>query len=634
MKITTLYGKVESLPKYKRRLILVLLDTILLLLAVILSINISYPNELFANLRTFNWILVFSTLIGIPIFIFTGQYKGITKYMNSSFVYLLFFRKIFLSISIICLGSILQKEMPINTFWIVNLFFNLIFIGLLRFLVRDFLLSLQKSAKKNIKNVVIYGAGSAGAQLAASLNLDKSHNVIYFLDDDKNLIGRNLYGIPIKSLKYLRNNKDSIDQILLAIPSLDRKRKFEIFNLFKGLKIPLLEIPSIDELTTGKATINQLRSINITEILGRDKVPSDPKLMGPSIKGKVICVTGAGGSIGSELSRKILNFNPECLLLLENSETNLYNIHKEISNIYPTISVKPILGDTKNYLFLKKLFSDNQVNVVFHAAAYKHVPLVEINPISGILNNVFSTKSICEAAEFAKVENVILISTDKAVRPTNIMGASKRLSELIVKVYSRRSKLSPKTKGGEPTKYSMVRFGNVLESSGSVVPLFKEQIKNGGPVTLTHPEIIRYFMTIDEAAELVIQSSVLAQGGDIFLLDMGTPIKIKELAKQMIELSGLTIKDDNNQEGDIEIIYTGLRNGEKLYEELLVDGTSRETSHPRIFRADESFEINEKELWGKLNLLEENIKNNKQKVVLEILKSLVPEWTYSSQTNI
>jgi FlaA1/EpsC-like NDP-sugar epimerase len=381
----------------------------------------------------------------------------------------------------------------------------------------------------------------------------------------------------------------------------------------------LLQVPSVDDITSGRARIDALRPIAIEELLGRDVVPPNPDLLGPGIAGACVCVTGAGGSIGSELCRQILRLRPHRLVLLERSEPSLYAIHQELQGVFPAgVDLEPVLGSAADAALVERLLRQHGVTVVFHAAAYKHVPLVEANPLAGLANNVLSTRVVCHAATAAGVNEVVLISTDKAVRPTNVMGASKRLSELVVQAHAQEGK--------GPTRFAMVRFGNVLGSSGSVVPLFRSQIAEGGPITLTHPEIIRFFMTIPEAAQLVLQAAVQAEGGDVFLLDMGEPVRIKDLAEQMVRLSGLSLRDVHNPKGDIEIVCTGLRPGEKLYEELLIDADSQPTSHPLIYRAQEQALAPEL-LWPQIDALEAAIQRQDVAAALEVLAALVPEWT-------
>ena len=435
-----------------------------------------------------------------------------------------------------------------------------------------------RSTKQQLR-VAIYGAGEAGAQLAASLRLAGNHRIVTFLDDNPAYWGRSINGVAIQPPQVLTEMERS--------PLIRCSWRFLLCPAANGVASStspeswyhcVLQVPSVDDLTSGRARIDALRPIAIEDLLGRDEVPADPQLLGPGIRDAVVCVTGAGGSIGSELCRQILALSPARLILLERSEPALYAIEQELRSLVPDgVVLQPVLGSATDPQLLQRLFADQAVELVFHAAAYKHVPLVEANPLAGLANNVGSTDQVCRAAVANGVGQVVLISTDKAVRPTNVMGASKRLAELVVQAHAAEA---------TSTRFSMVRFGNVLGSSGSVVPLFRRQIAAGGPITLTHPEIIRYFMTIPEAATLVLQSSVLAQGGDVFLLDMGEPVRIKALAEQMVRLSGLSLRDAAHPDGDIEIVCTGLRPGEKLYEELLIDAESQPTAHPLIYRAD------------------------------------------------
>jgi FlaA1/EpsC-like NDP-sugar epimerase len=424
--------------------------------------------------------------------------------------------------------------------------------------------------------------------------------------------------VTIEPPQALQEDSDMPDQVLIAIPSLSRTRRRQIVDSLQEIGIPVLQIPSMEEITAGRARIDALRPIQVEELLGRDLVLPDPHLLGPGIIGKSICVTGAGGSIGSELCRQILSLNPRKLILLEISEPSLYAIDQELNGLLADgIEIVPVLGNAADSALVERCFQEHGVDVVFHAAAYKHVPLVEANPLAGLANNVLSTRVVCEAARRCGSSQLVMISTDKAVRPTNVMGASKRLAELIVQAQPLG-----------PTRFAMVRFGNVLGSSGSVVPLFRRQIAAGGPITLTHPDIIRYFMTISEAAQLVLQSAVLAKGGDVLLLDMGEPVKIKVLAEQMVRLSGLSLKDASNPNGEIEIVCTGLRPGEKLYEELLIDSESESTVHPLIFRALERT-MQPDGLWSQLDAMELAIKQQSYSTTLEHLADLVPEWQSS-----
>ncbi|KRO94237.1 MAG: nucleoside-diphosphate sugar epimerase, partial [cyanobacterium BACL30 MAG-120619-bin27] len=455
------------------------------------------------------------------------------------------------------------------------------------------------------------------AQLAAALRQAGSHNVELFLDDEPTLWRRDINGIPIQPPQILRERLGDVDQVLLAIPSLSRSQRRRIVDDLQSLGIPVLQVPSVEEITSGRTRIDDLRPVAIEELLGRDAVPPDPQLLGPGIAGQVVLVSGAGGSIGAELCRQILALRPCRLVLLERSEPSLYAIDQELRRSLPTdVELVAVLGSAADSKLASRVLQEQAVQVVFHAAAYKHVPLVQANPLAGLANNVLGTLVLARAGARSGVASFTLISTDKAVRPTNVMGASKRAAELVIQALAQEL---------PATRLAMVRFGNVLGSSGSVVPLFREQIAKGGPITLTHPEIIRFFMTIPEAAQLVLQAAVLARGGDLFLLDMGEPVRILDLANQMVRLSGLSLRDGQHPQGDIEIICTGLRPGEKLYEELLIDAESEPTSHPLIYRATEGA-IPPEQLWPQIEAMEAAIQRQDAAAALDVLAQLVPEW--------
>jgi len=605
-------------PPRIRRLLLIGIDALLLSVALWLSFWLRLAHPFHPSFQVSGlWLLPAAWLIGLPLFAFTGQYKGLTRYVGSQALYRLAGRNGLLVLLLAAFGVMLQLPMPPRSSWILLWFLLTGFTGAVRFVLRDLLLSFSSVAEKQIVRVAIYGAGEAGAQLAASLRLAGNHRIVTFLDDNPAYWDRSINGVAIQPPQKLIELGDSIDQVLLAIPSLPRSERRRIVDQLQSCGIAVLQVPSVDDLTSGRARIDALRPIAIEDLLGRDEVPADPQLLGPGIRDSVICVTGAGGSIGSELCRQILVLSPARLILLERSEPALYAIEQELRSVVPDgVVLQPVLGSATDLQLLQRLLAEQAVKLVFHAAAYKHVPLVEANPLAGLANNVSSTDQVCRAAVASGVAQVVLISTDKAVRPTNVMGASKRLAELVVQAHAAEV---------TSTGFSMVRFGNVLGSSGSVVPLFRRQIAAGGPITLTHPEIIRYFMTIPEAATLVIQSSVLAQGGDVFLLDMGEPVRIKALAEQMVRLSGLSLRDTAHPDGDIEIVCTGLRPGEKLYEELLIDAESQPTAHPLIYRAQER-SWSPEELWPQLDSLETAITAQDVEAALDLLAQLVPEW--------
>ncbi len=561
--------------------------------------------------------LLLLLLISSFIYLFTNQYKGILIYRGSYFFYGLGIRNLFITFIYFLISD---KGNNLDTsYFSFFLLLTLIQSGV-RLLFKDFLLKIVPKVNQK-KKIVIFGAGEAGAQLASSLSTSSSYQIIAFIDDSKQKIKRSIWGIPIEDRNFLAKNKEIIDRVLFAIPSLDVTEMKKIFREISVLNLSMFKIPSIDEIISGKEKIDNLKPITIEDILGRTKVKPDKKLLGNTIKDNIVLVTGGGGSIGSEICRQIIRLDPALVIVLDSCEFNLYKINEElISNEQLQVKVVPVLGDVLNKNLLNYLFRKYNIDTVIHAAAYKHVPLVEDNPISGIHNNVISTKILCECVYLNKPKYFLLISSDKAVRPTNLMGASKRLSELIVQSYDYKIKSLPLKE--KKTIFCIVRFGNVLGSSGSVVPLFQKQIANGGPLTITHPKVTRYFMTIAEASQLVLQASSLSKGGEIFLLDMGQPILIKELAEQMIKLSGKKIKNKYLNEGDIEIKYTGLRKGEKLYEELLISGKSSKTKHPLIFSSKERFVVDEL-FFHKLEQLEELLNEMQEDKVRKLIFNLI-----------
>ena len=622
----------RGLNKKFKRLIFIGIDFFLILLSIF------WVNQLFTDFYTNNgevfslWNYPIALLAILIFYSIKGQNISLSRYISSSEIFDILIKNFFLNTIIIFSGYLLNFKLSSFKFYfllfIINSFLNIIYRFSLKEIFNKFeYLDLNKKCK-----VVIYGAGAAGAQLASALILARKQKIVAFLDDSPNLWGRKLMGINIYPPKNLKNFKGKIDQILLAIPSLSKENSRKLLVKIYNYEIPVLKVPSIDSLTSGLAKIDSLQPIQIEDLLGRGQVKPNNKYLETSVKNLSICITGAGGSIGREICRQILKLDPQKIVLLDISEPSLYYLQQEIKenkNINKKIEVFTKLGNAQDFKFIKKLFNEFKIDTVFHAAAYKHVPLIEDNVLVGIKNNVISTLSVCRAAKLTEVNQVTLISTDKAVRPTNVMGASKRVAELIClsfanKVNENNEKINKKEKNGF-VKYSIVRFGNVLNSSGSVVPLFKKQIAKGGPLTVTDKNVIRYFMTIPEAAQLVIQANYFSSGGDVFLLDMGEPVKIFDLAKQMIRLSGLTVKDSDNTNGQIEIVTTGLRPGEKMYEELLIDGKAKKTIHPLIYKADEK-SPNEIVIFDKLSLLEKSLEDQDINLSIKIISELVPEW--------
>ena len=477
---------------------------------------------------------------------------------------------------------------------------------------------------KQPSRVLIYGAGSAGRQLAMSLRHEPGMAVHGYIDDDDRIHGQRLNGVPIFRSNNLESliDKLEIDTVLLAMPRLSRQRRENVVHKFKDISVHILMLPAVSDLVDGKISIHDMRDVEVADLLGRDPVPPNQLLLHKTITAQSIMVTGAGGSIGSELCRQIVSLNPSNIILVEMTEHALYSIESELREaqkaglIDDAITIHAELGSIADAGTTSRLFDRWRPETVFHAAAYKHVPLVEENVIAGIRNNIFGTLNCATEAQRTGVKHFILVSTDKAVRPTNVMGATKRTCELVLQGFSSR---------GSPTKFAMVRFGNVLGSSGSVVPRFQRQIRDGGPVTLTHRDVTRYFMTIPEAAQLVIQAGAMAEGGEVYVLDMGEPIRIYDLAHTMINLSGLTVRDTENPDGDIEIREIGLRKGEKLYEELLIGNSPRKTSHPRIMQAREEF-LEWSKLLPELDRLALVLEQGDRTAALKILCKLVPDF--------
>jgi len=564
-----------------KRFVSVAYDSVIVTLSLYLCIalRIGQPTYNFSDEILAGFLITLT--VSIAAFIKLGLYRAILRYSPQEALTAItlgaFISATTLSSSSFFLTAEIPRSSPIIFFLTA-----VILLGTPRLLIRS-IVSFN-SQHYNSEPVIVYGAGYSGHQLALSLESNPQYRVIAFVDDNTKLNGSKLRNLVIHKSKYLESlaKKHNVKTVLIAISTLSRnQRKKMIQRLEKASLIPLT-IPPISDIVSGKARIEDLKPVAIEDLLGREPIPPHPDLLHAHITNKNVMVTGAGGSIGSELCRQIIVQNPRRVILFELSEYSLYSIEieltTEIKRLNQRIEIISLLGTVQHQQRLTTIMSSFEINTVYHAAAYKHVPLVEHNLIEGVRNNIFGTLFCAEAAIEAQVESFVLISTDKAVRPTNIMGASKRVAELVLQGLAQRQ---------NSTKFTMVRFGNVLGSSGSVVPLFKQQIEQGGPITVTHPDIIRYFMTIPEAAELVIQAGSMGQGGDVFVLDMGEPINITDLASRMIHLSGLEEKNENNPNGDIEIQYSGLRPGEKLYEELLIGDSVSGTEHQRIMRAEE-----------------------------------------------
>ena len=574
------YSSLLLLPRKHKRLVMVVADLLLIPLALWCAFALRLGDASFA-ISPYYLLFIFAPLVCVPIFYRLGLYRAVIRYMGDqaamSVIKGVTFTTIALMIFVVALRMEAVPRSVYAIFWLIAV----LYVGGSRFFVRSYYQWLVRSYSER-QVVAIYGAGSAGVQLAAALDKGDEYFPVAFIDDNKALCGSSINGLQVYSFEQIESRIDDlkITQVLLAMPSVSHAKRQLVINRLEPLPVHVKTVPSMPDLVLGNLTLDEIQDVDIEDLLGRDTVLPDEKLLKQNITHKTIVVTGAAGSIGSELCRQIVLAKPQRLLLLDLSEFGLYSIEREIRSMVrdENIDIIPILCSVQNQPSLERIFSSYQVDIVFHAAAYKHVPIVEHNIISGIRNNIFGTLAVARAASKEKVKSVILISTDKAVRPTNVMGATKRLAELIFQGIATEH---------QETCFSMVRFGNVLGSSGSVVPLFRSQIEQGGPVTVTHPEVTRYFMTIPEAAQLVIQSGAIAQGGDVFVLDMGEPVKIVDLAKKMIHLMGFEVIDDKNPNGDIEIVYTGLRPGEKLIEELLISGTLTGTEKNKIFRTRE-----------------------------------------------
>ena len=626
-----------ALPRVAKRFVAMSVDLGLCVLTVWLAyyLRLGELMELAGNAL---WAVGASIGLALPIFMVSGLYRAIFRYSGwpallavarAIGIYSLLYAAIFTAIGV--------AGVP-RTIGIIQPILLLLFVGASRALARvwlgDHYLTILKKAAR--PKVLIYGAGSTGRQLVAAMSNSHEMQVVGFLDDDDRLHGHVLNGQPIYDPVDLAALVTTlkISDVLLAMPSLSRARRNEILAQIRMARVAVRTLPSVTDLAQGKVTVSDLRELDIDDLLGREPVMPNHILLSINVRSKVVMVTGAGGSIGGELCRQILFVGPCKLLLIDQSEFALYAIHQELEEKISgrDIVLVPLLASVQDNERMRQIMSTWHPGTVYHAAAYKHVPLVEHNPAEGIKNNLLGTLRTAQAALENGVSDFVLVSTDKAVRPTNIMGSSKRLAEMALQALAATS---------PGTKFSMVRFGNVLGSSGSVVPKFRQQIRDGGPITLTHPEITRYFMTIPEASQLVIQAGAMAKGGDVFILDMGQPVKIMDLARRIIELSGLTVKDEQSPEGDIEIEITGLRPGEKLFEELLIGDNPKPTSHPLIMKAQEEF-IPWAELECKLNALEKALKINDlivvRKMIQELIAGYVPsddivDWVHLEQAH-
>jgi len=598
-----------------KRLFSILVDIFFTEIALFLSFSIRLGHWYFPENEIF-WLLVISPLISIPVFASFGLYKAVIRYFGFESIWQTLKAVILYSLIwgilsfMLVIEGIPRSVIFINTFLVFAMLVGARF--LYRWMVINFTSNEIFSRNKSKINILIFGAGNAGIELAAALEFSQKYRITGFIDNNQDLIGAKINGINVFEFGDVNTliQKFAIKEVYIAIPSISKNEKKKLTLSIENQNVIVRTLPNLSELAAGRVDISDTRKVSLGDLLGRKKATVNETLLSKNISEKNVLVTGAGGSIGSELSRQISLLCPKSLVMLDMSEIALYKLDRATSgkNIFP------VIGDIRNKDRLIKTIKKFEINTIYHAAAYKHVPIVEENIIEGIDNNVFGTLSIVEAAVECSVETFVLVSSDKAVRPTNIMGASKRCAEQILQAYANiQSK----------TIFTMVRFGNVLGSSGSVIPLFLEQISNGGPITLTDKDVIRYFMMVSEAVELVIQSGASAKGGEVFVLDMGEPVKIFDLARKMVHLSGLEILDDQNPNGDIEIKIIGLRPGEKLYEELLIGNNVTSTENELIMMAHEDFH-NWQTLENLLLQLKYALQKNDSSKARDILKKIVP----------
>ncbi|MSP36751.1 MAG: polysaccharide biosynthesis protein [Limnohabitans sp.] len=649
-----------ALPRAVKRGVVLALDAALCILSVWLAFYLRSGS--FTPLSgPVIWPAVASVALALPVFITSGLYRAIFRYSGLPAMVAVSRAMLLYGVAFAAIFTFWGVDGVPRTVGLIQPILLLLLVGASRAAARVWLGGLyhQQLRKASLPQALIYGAGSAGRQLASAMSNSPEIRVVGFIDDDDRLHGHVLNGLPIYNPSDLAEVLcvSPITDVLLALPSVSRQRRNEILNALKPHKLAVRTLPSMSDIVTGKVSLSDVRELDIDDLLGREPVKPNGLLLNLNTHGKTVLVTGAGGSIGSELCRQIIKTNPKQLLLVEMSEFALYQIHQEPqatlageglsvnepvegaalekpdSGDEPDIEIVPLLASVCDEVRMHEIMDTWKPHTVYHAAAYKHVPLVEHNPAEGVRNNVWGTRVCAEAAMRNSVRNFVLVSTDKAVRPTNIMGATKRLAEMVLQALAEVSVAVAAQGGRAPTTrttFSMVRFGNVLGSSGSVVPLFREQIKNGGPITLTHADITRYFMTIPEAAQLVIQAGAMAQGGDVFVLDMGQPVKIIDLARRMVELSGMTVREELQPDGDIELTVTGLRPGEKLYEELLIGDNPKPTQHARIMKAHEQF-LSWPLLEQKLNALSIAMSVNDVPVIRGQLQELVSGYQPSGE---
>jgi FlaA1/EpsC-like NDP-sugar epimerase len=613
-----------GLPQTSKVALMIALDAVFVPLCLFIAVALRV-GSIDAALESSPWLQVSFALCALPVLSLAGLYRTVVRYADLrvlaractalAFVLAVAFT------AVEVLGWWNLPSTAVVIFWFVASGYLVCSRVLAGMLLR---IGAKKPEAPRIA-LAIYGAGDAGVQFARAMQFSKEYKPVCFLDDGTDRVRRSVGGLPVYPADRLLEAVDRHDvaQVVVAIPSTSAARRRALIQKIETVGVPIKTVPSLSEIVDGKASVNEIREVDVADLLGRDPVAPDPTLFSRCLTGKVVMVTGAGGSIGSELCRQVLTQNPRKLVVLEHSEIALYEIEQELARLGRGVPLHAVLGSVLDQRHLVRVMRSEGVQTVYHAAAYKHVPIVEANVRVGLVNNALGTQAVAEAAREAGVETCVLISTDKAVRPTNLMGASKRIAELIFQAAALRS---------PDTVFSMVRFGNVLGSSGSVVPLFRRQIRSGSPITITHPDIVRYFMLIPEAAQLVIQAGAMARGGDVFVLDMGEPVRIIDLARSMIRLSGLTERTAEVPDGDIEIRAVGLRPGEKLYEELLIGGDIVPSGHPRIMSARERH-VDPALLDKMLSSLRAACEQNDEEQILRLVRNLVPEFRLASEVN-
>ena len=615
-------SRVLGWSRSAKRLVVLALDMCLSVLATWLAFSL--------RLDTLHWPLVgqwwvygLTSILFVPIFDRFGLYRAIFRYTGSAA--LLATAKATAVYATLLLTSLLYLQQWIwvpRSLGILQPLIFFLLVGCSRAFARFWLAGLRFSGGAPVSRFLIFGAGTAGVQTASAMGMSPHFVLVGFVDDDPTKVGHSVNRVPVFSPTRIAELvfAQEVTDILLALPTASRIRRKQIIESLRSLPVHIRTLPDWSDLASGRVTVQDFKELDIEDLLGRDPVPPNTELLARNLRGKVVLVTGAGGSIGSELCRQILTERPHQLVLLDHSEFNLYSIDQELTGLGAAqgldVVLVPLLGSVSNRARLQEICQQYRPQTVYHAAAYKHVPLVESNPAEGIENNVFGTLNMAMVAQDNGVENFVLVSTDKAVRPTNIMGASKRMAELVLQA------LAGRATGSEGTRFSMVRFGNVLGSSGSVVPLFRHQLMAGGPLTVTHTDVTRYFMTIPEAAQLVLQAGAMAVGGEVFVLDMGEPVRIMDLARRMVELSGLSVRDESHPDGDISIVITGLRPGEKLYEELLIGDNPTPTVHTRIMKAHEDC-LEWRALEAQLVLLHHGVETNDAEAIRAVLRQCV-----------